>query len=73
MARAALDLGVRDLAALAEVSPNTIGRLEQGERLYPRTLQAIRAVLEAAGVEFVAAGPYQGDGGPGVRLKATDG
>jgi transcriptional regulator with XRE-family HTH domain len=63
MARAALQLGVRDLAETAQVSPTTITRLERGEELYPRTIAAIRAALEAAGVEFT-----NGDA-PGVRLK----
>ena len=66
MARAALQIGVRELADMARVSPTTITRLERGEALYPRTLDAIRAVLEAAGVEFI---PENG-GGVGVRLKA---
>ena len=65
MARAALQLGVRECAALAAVSPNTIARLERGETLYPRTVAAIRAALEAAGVEFIDAN----GSGPGVRLR----
>jgi transcriptional regulator with XRE-family HTH domain len=65
MARAALNLGVRDVAALAAVSPNTIARLERGEALYDRTLAAIRSALEAAGVEFI---PENG-GGAGVRMR----
>jgi transcriptional regulator with XRE-family HTH domain len=65
MARAALQIGVRDLAELAKVSPNTIARLERGEALYARTVEAIRAALEAAGVEFIA----ENGGGAGVRLK----
>ena len=69
MARAALQLGVRELATMARVSPTTITRLERGEGLYPRTVDAIRAVLEAAGVEFI---PENGSGG-GVRLKARRG
>jgi transcriptional regulator with XRE-family HTH domain len=69
MARAALGLGVRELAERASVSTNTITRLERGEGLYSRTVEAIRAALEAAGVEFIPAGAYQGEGGPGVRLK----
>ena len=66
MARAALSWGVRDLAAAAKVSPDTVARLERGETLYPRTIEAIRAAFEAAGVEFI---PENG-GGVGVRLKA---
>ncbi|WP_421994631.1 helix-turn-helix domain-containing protein [Roseococcus sp.] len=68
MARAALGWGVRDLASAAKVSPDTIARLERGETLYARTIDAIRAALEVAGVEFIA----ENGGGPGVRLrKAT--
>lgn len=65
MARTATGLGVRDLAAAAEISPNTITRFERGEDLRPSTIKAIRAVLEAAGVEFIA----KNGGGEGVRLK----
>jgi transcriptional regulator with XRE-family HTH domain len=65
MARAALGLGVRDVAALAEVSPNTIARLERGEALYVKTAEVIRGALEAAGVIFIE----QNGGGPGVRLR----
>ncbi len=65
MARAALNLGVRELAAAADVSTNTITRLERGESLYPRTVEAIRTALESAGVEFIA----ENGGGAGVRLR----
>ncbi len=64
MARAALDLGIRDLAELAKVSPNTITRLERGESLHDRTIMAIKSALEAAGVQFIA----ENGGGAGVRL-----
>jgi transcriptional regulator with XRE-family HTH domain len=66
MASAALALGVRELAAAARVSTSTVVRLERGEELQPRTVDAIRAALEAAGVEFIAAN----GGGPGVRMRA---
>ena len=65
MARAALELGVRDLADAAQVSTNTITRLEKGETLQPRTVRAIRSALEAAGVEFIA----ENGGGAGVRIR----
>lgn len=65
MARAALGIGVRDLAERAQLSTNTITRFERGESLYPRTVEAIRTALEAAGVEFI---PENG-GGAGVRLR----
>ena len=65
MARAATGLGVRDLAKLASVSPDTIARLERGEDLKESTIAAIRAALEAAGVVFL---PENGNG-PGVALR----
>jgi hypothetical protein len=65
MARAALDLGIRDLAKLADVSPSTITRLERGEGIYERTVDAIRAAFETAGVIFIE---INGEG-PGVRLR----
>jgi len=65
MARAALGWGVRDLAAAAKVSGDTINRLEMGEALRERTLAAIRASMEKAGIVFI----NPNGGGPGVRLK----
>ncbi|OUI82516.1 helix-turn-helix domain-containing protein [Acetobacter orientalis] len=65
MARAALQMGVRDLASAANVSPTTITRLERGEPLYARTVEAIRSALETAGVEFIE----ENGGGAGVRLR----
>lgn len=65
MARAATGLGLRELASLADVSPNTVSRLERGEELKPATVAAIRSALESAGVEFI---PENG-GGAGVRLR----
>ena len=62
MARAALGLGVRELAAVAKVSIDTIARFERGDDLKERTIDALRRALEAAGVEFT-----NGDQ-PGVRL-----
>jgi transcriptional regulator with XRE-family HTH domain len=68
MARAALNLGVRDVAQAAGVSTNTVTRLERGEELLPRTVAAVRAALESAGIIFLGDGQSI-DGGPGVRLK----
>ncbi|WP_456303592.1 helix-turn-helix domain-containing protein [Acetobacter papayae] len=65
MARVAVGWGVRELAAAADVSPNTIARLERGEELKASTIEAIRSALETAGVEFI---PENG-GGAGVRLR----
>ena len=66
MARAAVQMGVRELADAAKVSTNTITRFERGEELLPRTLDAIRRALEDAGVKFLNAGK---SGGAGVRLR----
>jgi transcriptional regulator with XRE-family HTH domain len=62
MARAALKMNVRDLAAAAEVSPNTITRIEADLPSNASTLAAIRRVLEAAGAEFTNGNK------PGVQL-----
>jgi hypothetical protein len=53
-------------AEKAEVAVATLADFEVGRRQpHPRTLAAIRAALEAAGVEFIE----QDGGGPGVRLR----
>lgn len=62
MARAAIGLGVRELAERAKVSPDTIARLERGEPLRERTIDAIRAALESSGVEFTNGAQ------PGVKI-----
>jgi len=64
MARAALGLGVRELATKAGVSPDVVFRLEKGEALHQRTGIAIREALEDAGVVFID----ENGGGAGVRL-----
>jgi DNA-binding XRE family transcriptional regulator len=65
MARAALGIGAPELAAKAAVSPDTVFRLEKGERLHQRTVIAIREALETAGVEFLPDGGVRLVGGPG--------
>ena len=65
MARAALGLGVRELAAAAKVSIDTVTRFERGDELKERTIEALHRALEAAGVAFI----NENGGGPGVRLK----
>ena len=69
MARAALQIGVRELAEAAMVSTNTITRFEKGEDLKERTIIAISAALEAAGVQFLADGETAN--GPGVALRSA--
>jgi DNA-binding XRE family transcriptional regulator len=64
MARAALGMGVRDLAIAAKVASDTVVRFERGDELKERTVDAIRQALESAGVEFT-----NGER-PGVRLSA---
>jgi transcriptional regulator with XRE-family HTH domain len=65
MARAALGMGVRELAAAAKVSVDTVARFERGEELKERTIDAIQRTLETAGVQFID----EDGGGPGVRLR----
>ena len=49
----------------AKVSPETVIRFERGEKLRKRTVDSLRQVLEAAGLEFT-------DGRkPGVRVSAN--
>lgn len=67
MARAGLSIAVREIAELADVSTNTITRLEKGEELKPRTLAAVKSAFEAKGAEFTS-GP---DGWIGVKIKAS--
>lgn len=58
-----------DLAAAAKVGRATIADFESGKREpYPRTLDELRAALEAAGVEFIE----ENGGGPGVRQRKKD-
>ncbi len=66
MARAAVGWGVRELAERANVTPNTVSRIENGGDALASTLDRIRAALEDAGVIFI---DRNEDGGPGVRLK----
>ncbi len=65
MARAALGWGVRDLAAKAGISANTVSRYENGADALGETLMKIQRVFENAGVIFID----EGEEGPGVRLR----
>ncbi len=65
-ARALIGWTREQLAASSRVPMRTLARLELGEgEPQRRTLAAIRAALEAAGVEFIA----ENGGGAGVRLR----
>jgi CTP:molybdopterin cytidylyltransferase MocA len=66
MARAALKLGVRDVAAAAQISPATLSRVEADQPANASTLAAIKQAFEAAGVVFT-----NGDE-PGVRLRKSE-
>lgn len=72
-ARALLKLGVREVAELAKVTPNTVSRIEQDDQgprgAQPVTVDAIKRVYEAAGVQFI---PENG-GGAGIRLAKPKG
>ena len=64
--RALVRLTQINLGRAAQVATKTILDFEMEVRTpYPRTLEAIRTALEAAGVEFI---PENG-GGAGVRLR----
>lgn len=65
MARAALSWGVRELAAQAGVTANTISRYENGTDAYGETLTKLQRTLESAGIIFIDEDEH---GGPGVRL-----
>ncbi len=65
MARAAVGWGVRELAARADVTANTVTRIENGADAKQSTMDKLRGALEAAGVEFIE----ENGGGPGVRLR----
>lgn len=68
LARTALGLGVRELAAAAEVAPSTVQRFESGKGdMHSKTLDKVQRVLEAGGIIFI---PADAHGGPGIRLKA---
>lgn len=65
MARAALEIGVRELAKRADVSAMTVTRFENGHsRGYPATIAKLRSALESSGIEFIE----ENGGGPGARL-----
>lgn len=52
MARAALQISVRDLATAAKVATGTVVRMEAGEALKPRTVEAMQRALEGQGIKF---------------------
>ena len=68
MARAALQVGVRELAEIAGVSFTTISRFETGKSgLQHSTAEAIRKALESRGIQFLESG--QISAGSGITLR----
>jgi len=68
LARTAVGLGVRELAAAAGIAPSTVQRFESEKGdMHSRTLDRVQQVLEEAGIIFIAA---DAAGGPGVRLRS---
>ncbi|TPM15521.1 helix-turn-helix transcriptional regulator [Mesorhizobium sp. B2-3-5] len=66
--RALIGWSQEQLATASRVAKATIANFEAGKRTpYDRTLQDVRAALEAAGVIFVA----ENGEGPGVRLRKS--
>jgi transcriptional regulator with XRE-family HTH domain len=69
-ARGLINWTVRDLSEKSGVHRNTITNFETGRYAgSAEAIAAIRAALEAGGVEFIA----ENGGGPGVRLKHPGG
>jgi transcriptional regulator with XRE-family HTH domain len=67
MARAALNIGVRDLAAMIDAAPSTLTRFETGKGgMQSGTMARIKTALEARGVTFLEDARQ----GSGVRVKA---
>lgn len=65
-ARGLVEMDQATLAQASNVSRNTVVSFEKGQRIPTmNNLIAIRAALEAAGVEFMD----ENGGGPGVRLR----
>lgn len=56
LARALAQKGVREIASLAGVTPNTISRIENGGDAKVSTIASIKAVYEGMGIAFVGNG-----------------
>jgi DNA-binding transcriptional regulator YiaG len=68
LARTALGMGVRELAAAAGISPSTVQRFESNiGGMQTRTLDRVQQVLEEGGVIFISA---DATGGAGIRLRS---
>jgi transcriptional regulator with XRE-family HTH domain len=70
-ARALLGINRRELAVLANVSVQTIQRMETSEDIVRGNVESLTklvAALHEAGIEFIAPGAISMAGGRGVRL-----
>ena len=67
MARAALDLTIRDIEAGTGVNKNTVSRYEAGRDILASALQKLERFFRDEGVIFLDADPK---GGVGVRMPA---
>lgn len=68
LARAAMNVSLKEVAQAVGVTPNTISRIENGSDPKVSTLDALKSFYESVGVTFL---PDDGDG-PGVRFRAKD-
>ena len=66
MARAALRIGMRELAERAYTSAPTVCRFENGKNVCWSIVGSIREALEEAGVVFIGTSSRRG---AGIRLK----
>jgi transcriptional regulator with XRE-family HTH domain len=69
MARAALQLTVRDIETKAGVNKNTISRYESGRDILASALQKLEKLFRDEGVIFLE---EDTSGGQGLRLAKTD-
>jgi len=74
-ARALLDWSQTQLAEAAGLSLPTVKRMESEKGPGKSTAENVEAVedaLTSAGIVFIPGGAYQGEGGPGVRLRGEE-
>ncbi|MDX1400857.1 MAG: hypothetical protein R3245_02955 [Kiloniellales bacterium] len=70
-ARAMLRLDQKQFSALIHVTVGAVQRMEKTRgplKLNAGLLEAVSSALEAAGLELIDAGHFEGTGGPGIRF-----
>lgn len=65
--RALLEWSAADLAQAAKVGIATVKRFEAGDAVRQPTRDMLQNAMEAAGLQFLAAGERSARGGEGVR------